>query len=94
MKGLFATITLIAVVGAGCDDAPVSPTPLPGDSPVPRVAPFRNFGDSVPSQADDACHDVFVTTPGFFITPGVIVTSTCTPCCREHRHAHCSRPAR
>jgi hypothetical protein len=36
---------------------------------------------------------VFVTTPGFVFTPGVVVTTICSPCCRAHRHAHCSRPA-
>jgi hypothetical protein len=94
MKRMCATAMLIAAVGVGCDDSPVSPTTLAGVSPVPRVAPFRNFGDSVPSQATEACHDVIVTAPGFGFTPGVVVTTTCSPCCLAHRHAHCSRPAR
>ena len=56
MKRALSAVVL-TLIFSGCSDSPVAPSTL-SDGTRPRVAPFRNFLDSVPDRSrDQRCDD-------------------------------------
>ena len=58
MKRAISAVVVTLILGSGCSDSPVAPSTISDDGARPRVAPFRNFLDSIPdTTADKRCRD-------------------------------------
>ena len=58
MKRAMPAVVLTLILSSGCSDSPVAPSTISDDGARSRVAPFRNYLDSIPDRTErQSCVD-------------------------------------